>query len=108
MSITAKWLLLFQILNFGKMTTIISDFGILVKLSSSAPALNSVREGAVFKADRRQKITLCQLTLIMIMLRSINSDQFRQTHWSHGHHGHQVLRYPISASSGQNELGKKN
>ena len=28
-------------------------------------------------------------------------------HWSHGHHGHQVHRRPISASSGRNELGKK-
>ena len=32
----------------------------------------------------------------------------RQTaNWSHGQHGHQVHRQPISASSGQNELGKK-
>ena len=91
----------------------------------------------LFKADRRQKITLCQLTLIMFMLRSINSGQFHQTHWSHGHyghqvhqpkknpsilinffwlissdtlhwsHGHQVHRQPISASNGRNELGKK-
>ena len=53
----------------------------------------------LFKADRRQKITLCQLTLIMFMLRSINSGQFHQTHWSHGHHGHQVHRQPISVGT---------
>ena len=35
------------------------------------------------------------------------SDQFHQTHWSHGQHGHQVLRHPISDSSGLYELGKK-
>ena len=33
------------------------------------------------------------------------TDQLR--HWSHGHHGHQAHRQAISASSGQNELGKK-